>query len=165
MEPMRFSTGRDALDATIKRAFSIRSAAGLWKCGQGKRLDHSPTGEQKQKKRTFDVLPNPAKLISYRQSTLARRQKSRSRWGVWGRQNLCRAHPNAGQLVIGKSSSPARCAGRSRSDYAENDIQIAVVRKLQVPVVIAAPLAAKSAVLVARSYSAAFSSVPKSSAR
>src|SRR5208283_6163561 len=68
MEPMRFSTGRDALDATIKRAFSIRSAAGLWKCGQGKRLDHSPTGEQKQKKRTFDVLPNPAKLISYRQS-------------------------------------------------------------------------------------------------
>src|SRR5208283_6019287 len=66
MEPMRFSTGRDALDATIKRAFSIRSAAGLWKCGQGKRLDHSPTGEQKQKKRTFDVLPNPAKLISYR---------------------------------------------------------------------------------------------------
>src|SRR5208283_2373719 len=67
MEPMRFSTGRDALDATIKRAFSIRSAAGLWKCGQGKRLDHSPTGEQKQKKRTFDVLPNPAKLISYRQ--------------------------------------------------------------------------------------------------
>src|SRR5208283_5466260 len=68
MEPMRFSTGRDALDATIKRAFSIRSAAGLWKCGQGKRLDHSPTGEQKQKKRTFDVLPNPAKLISYRHS-------------------------------------------------------------------------------------------------
>ncbi|MGO9233142.1 MAG: hypothetical protein ACLP4V_03305, partial [Methylocella sp.] len=41
-------------------------AAGLWKCGQGKRLDHSPTGEQKQKKRTFDVLPKPAKLISYR---------------------------------------------------------------------------------------------------
>ncbi|MGO9237358.1 MAG: hypothetical protein ACLP4V_25975, partial [Methylocella sp.] len=41
--------------------------AGLWKCGQGKRLDHSPTGEQKQKKRTFDVLPKPAKLISYRQ--------------------------------------------------------------------------------------------------
>ena len=38
--------------------------AGLWKCGQSKRLDHSPTGEQKQKKRTFDVLPKPAKLIS-----------------------------------------------------------------------------------------------------
>src|SRR5208283_1373183 len=66
MEPMRFSTGRDALDATIKRAFSIRSATGLWKCGQGKRLDHSPTGEQKQKKRTFHVLLKPDKLISYR---------------------------------------------------------------------------------------------------
>lgn len=83
-----------------------------------------------------------------RKSTLARRQKSRSRWGVWERQNLCRAHPNAGQLVIGKSSSPARCAGRSHSDFAENDIQIAVARKLQVPVVIATRLAAKSAVLV-----------------
>ncbi|MGO9235898.1 MAG: hypothetical protein ACLP4V_18180, partial [Methylocella sp.] len=47
--------------------------AGLWKCGQGKRLDHSPTGEQKQKKRTFDVLPKPAKLISYRQLQRAQR--------------------------------------------------------------------------------------------
>jgi len=35
-------------------------------------LDHSPTGEQKQKKRTFDVLPNPAKLISYRQAASGR---------------------------------------------------------------------------------------------
>jgi hypothetical protein len=66
-----------------------------------------------------------------------------------------------GQLVIGKSGSPPRCAGRSRSDFAENDVQIAVARKLQVPVVIATPLAAKFAVLVARSYSAAFSSAPR----
>jgi len=61
---------------------------------------------------------------------------------------LCRAHPNAGQLVFGKSSSPARCAGRCRSDFAENDVQTAVARKLQVPVVIAMRLAAKYAVLV-----------------
>ena len=67
--------------------------------------------------------------------------------------------------MIGKSGSPPRCAGRSRSDSAENDVQIAVARKLQVPVVIATPLAAKFAVMVARSYSAAFSSIPKSSAR
>jgi len=53
-----------------EKPLESRSAAGLWKCGQGKRLDHSPTGEQKQKKRTFDVLPNPAKLISYRQAWL-----------------------------------------------------------------------------------------------
>ncbi len=67
--------------------------------------------------------------------------------------------------MIGKSASPPRCAGRCRSDFAENDVQTAVARKLQVPVVIATPLAAKFAVLVARSYSAAFSSIPKSSAR
>jgi hypothetical protein len=30
-------------------------------------LPTPPTAEQKQKKRTFDVLPNPANLISYRQ--------------------------------------------------------------------------------------------------
>ena len=85
--------------------------------------------------------------------------------GCLGRQKLCRAHPNAGQLVIGKSGSPPRCAGRCRSHFAESDVQIVVARKLQVPVVIATPLAAKFAVLVARSYSAAFLSIPKSSAR
>jgi len=63
---------------------------------------------------------------------------------VWGGQKLCHAHLNAGQLVIGKSGSPPRCAGRSRSDFAENDIQIPVARKLQVPVVIATPLARSS---------------------
>jgi hypothetical protein len=31
------------------------------------RLAHIPTGEQKQKKRTFDVLPKPDNLIRYRQ--------------------------------------------------------------------------------------------------
>ena len=50
-----------------------------------------------------------------------------------------------------KSGSPLRCAGRSRSDFAENDVQIALAGKLQVPVVSATPLAAMSAVLVARS--------------
>ena len=35
-------------------------------CGQGKYLAHSPTGEQNHKKRTYHVLPKPAKLISYR---------------------------------------------------------------------------------------------------
>ena len=40
----------------------------LWKCGQRKRVAHSPTGVQNQKKRTFDVLPKPDKLIRYRQA-------------------------------------------------------------------------------------------------
>ena len=64
---------------------------------------------------------------------------------------LGKTNPNAGQLVIDKSGSPPRCAGRSRSDFAENNVQIAVARKLQVLVVIATTLAAKFAVLVARS--------------
>ena len=46
--------------------------------------------------------------------------------------------------MIGKSGSPPRCAGRCRSDFAENDVQIAVARKLQVQVVIATPLVAFS---------------------
>jgi len=65
--------GRDALDATIKRAFSMKKksrlnplAAGCGNVDKASALTQS-TGEQKQKKRTFDVLPNPAKLISYRQ--------------------------------------------------------------------------------------------------
>ena len=37
---------------------------GLWKCGQGIRLAHSPIGEQKQKKRTFDGLPKTGQLHS-----------------------------------------------------------------------------------------------------
>jgi hypothetical protein len=39
-------------------------------CGNvdnAKGVAHSPTGEQKQKQRTFDVLPKPANLIRYRQ--------------------------------------------------------------------------------------------------
>src|SRR4051794_14157873 len=35
--------------------------------GQVYDLPTPPTGEQKQTKRTFDVLPKPANLISYRQ--------------------------------------------------------------------------------------------------
>jgi hypothetical protein len=31
------------------------------------RLAHIPTGEQNQKKRTFDVLPKPDNFIRYRQ--------------------------------------------------------------------------------------------------
>jgi hypothetical protein len=41
-------------------------------CGRGgqvKDLPTPPTGEQKQKQRTFDVLLKPANLISYRQPT------------------------------------------------------------------------------------------------
>jgi hypothetical protein len=34
------------------------------------RLAHMPTGEQNQKKRTFDALPKPDNLIRYRQSFL-----------------------------------------------------------------------------------------------
>jgi hypothetical protein len=34
--------------------------------GQTSGLPTPPTGEQKQKKRTFDVLPKPDKLIRYR---------------------------------------------------------------------------------------------------
>jgi hypothetical protein len=40
---------------------------GLWKCGQGIRLAHSPTAQQNQKKRTYDVLPKPDNFIRYRQ--------------------------------------------------------------------------------------------------
>ena len=85
-EPTRSFTARDALAATTKRRSNQRNhgtekgrlnplGGRLWKCGQGKRLDHSPTGEQNQKKRTFDVLPKPAKLISYRQRCGSCREK------------------------------------------------------------------------------------------
>jgi hypothetical protein len=40
---------------------------GLWKCGQGIRLAHSPSAEQNQKKRTNHVLPKPDNFIRYRQ--------------------------------------------------------------------------------------------------
>ena len=51
-----------------KRKWSLKSARrpASRECGQGKRLEHSLEGEQNQKERTFDVLPKPAKLISYR---------------------------------------------------------------------------------------------------
>jgi hypothetical protein len=41
-------------------------------CGQGIRFAHSPTGEQNQKKRTYDVLPKPDKWIRYRQASVLR---------------------------------------------------------------------------------------------
>jgi hypothetical protein len=55
----------------MKRKTPLKSAQrrGLWKCGQGIRLAHSPTAEQNQKKRTFDVLRKPDNLIRYRQKT------------------------------------------------------------------------------------------------
>ncbi len=54
--------------ATMKNA-PLKSARrrGLWKCGQGIRLAHSPTAEQNQKKRTDHALPKPDKFIRYRQ--------------------------------------------------------------------------------------------------
>src|SRR5580700_1629565 len=69
---MPSSTARAASDATTGTETSKtppKSARrrDLWKCGQRKRVAHSPTGEQKQKKRTFVVLPKPDKLIRYRQ--------------------------------------------------------------------------------------------------
>ena len=61
--PLRQKRG---LQTKKKRPPKSARRRSLWKCGQRKRVAHSPTGEQKQKKRTFDVLPKPAKLISYR---------------------------------------------------------------------------------------------------
>ncbi|MGO9173388.1 MAG: hypothetical protein ACLP7P_15695, partial [Rhodomicrobium sp.] len=40
--------------------------ANLWTAWTSLKLAHPPTAEQKQKQRTFDALPKPANLISYR---------------------------------------------------------------------------------------------------
>jgi hypothetical protein len=66
--PVRPTTKRDAkpLFAKEKMIAQVRSAIRLRDGGKGKRLTRL-TGEQNQKERTFDVLPKPANLISYRQ--------------------------------------------------------------------------------------------------
>jgi len=43
------------------------------------RLAHIPTGEQNQKKRTYDVLPKPDNFIRYRQELPCSEQRSRLR--------------------------------------------------------------------------------------
>ena len=55
--------------------------------GQASGLPTPPTGEQNQKKRTFDVLPKPDNLIRYRQENLylfPRRSKSGAAAVLWG---------------------------------------------------------------------------------
>jgi hypothetical protein len=68
LTPVRPTTKRDAkpLFAKEKMIAQVRSAIRLRDSGKGKRLTRL-TGEQNQKERTFDVLPKPANLISYRQ--------------------------------------------------------------------------------------------------
>jgi hypothetical protein len=49
-----------------QKAAFIRAAASLWTASTRPRVAHPATGEQKQKKRTYDVLPKPANLIRVR---------------------------------------------------------------------------------------------------
>src|SRR5579863_1897516 len=75
MEATPSSTANDASAATIRKEHSPKPEKPLESaqrpaCGNvdnAKGVAHSPTGEQKQKQRTFDVLPKPANLIRYRQ--------------------------------------------------------------------------------------------------
>jgi hypothetical protein len=73
LTPVRPTTKRDAkpLFAKEKMIAQVRSAIRLRDSGKGKRLTRL-TGEQNQKERTFDVLPKPANLISYRQKFVER---------------------------------------------------------------------------------------------
>ena len=73
-DPMPSSTGRAASAGTTGRERSgmrktplksARRRAVEW--GQRQGVAHSPTGEQNQKKRTFDALTKPDKLIRYPQ--------------------------------------------------------------------------------------------------
>ena len=71
--PVRPTTKRDGkpLFAKEKMIAQVRSAIRLRDSGKGKRLTRL-AGEQNQKERTFDVLPKPANLISYRQKFVER---------------------------------------------------------------------------------------------
>jgi hypothetical protein len=79
LTPVRPTTKRDAkpLFAKEKMIAQVRSAIRLRDSGKGKRLTRL-TGEQNQKERTFDVLPKPANLISYRQSLVSVREQIES---------------------------------------------------------------------------------------
>ena len=61
-------------------------------------VPHSPTGEQNQKKRTFDVLPKPDKLIRYRQAAPATLHE------------LCKGVRLAHKFEDGTQSRPTRAA-------------------------------------------------------
>ena len=52
------------LDAPLKSAQRRADPVDMWTT---LRLAHTPTGEQNQKKRTYDALPKPDKFIRYRQ--------------------------------------------------------------------------------------------------
>jgi hypothetical protein len=52
------------LDAPLKSAQRRADPVDMWTTLH---LAHIPTGEQNQKKRTYDVLPKPDNLIRYRQ--------------------------------------------------------------------------------------------------
>src|SRR5258708_16506367 len=75
MEPRRSYTASDDLAATMRKEPSRKTEKPLESARRRpvemwttrKSVAHSSTGEQKQKQRTFDVLPKPANLISYRQ--------------------------------------------------------------------------------------------------
>ena len=51
------------LDAPLKSAQRRADPVDMWTT---LRLAHIPTGEQNQKKRTYDVLPKPDNFIRYR---------------------------------------------------------------------------------------------------
>src|SRR5260370_15232264 len=71
---MRSSMAGDASAATIRKGQSRKQERSPESARRpaygdvdGQAPTHEPTGEQNQKQRTFDVLPKPANLISYRQ--------------------------------------------------------------------------------------------------
>jgi len=57
------------LDAPLKSAQRRADPVDMWTT---LRLAHIPTGEQNQKKRTYDVLPKPDNFIRYRQKIAER---------------------------------------------------------------------------------------------
>src|SRR5260370_22994134 len=72
---MRSSMAGDASAATIRKGQSRKqerppesARRPAYGDVDGQAPTHEPTGEQNQKQRTFDVLPKPANLISYRQA-------------------------------------------------------------------------------------------------
>jgi hypothetical protein len=108
---------------------------GLWKCGQGIRLAHSPTAEQNQKKRTNHVLPKPDNFIRYRQrNAYARGFKERLTVIVGGggkRSDFCTICDFLPKMDFGKAtaSSPARSRSsrHSKSCSMLNNIEVALV--------------------------------------
>ena len=61
------------LDAPLKSAQRRADPVDMWTT---LRLAHIPTGEQNQKKRTYDVLPKPDNFIRYRQAAKDKRRQA-----------------------------------------------------------------------------------------